>query len=108
MVDRDKRYIDPMFYLPEGMDERVWAYRETPDETLDEEAPEEGLDGTADVTIIDEGDASTDDTPLTVDNLEIISQVIRRAADGTQVVDIVAEVDDVPGITKYEFRITKI
>lgn len=110
MAGRDKRYIDPMFYIPEGMDDRVWAYQETPDvgEEPEDEDFSDDFDVESDFSIIDESDSEGDDAPMAVDNLTIISQTLRRAQDGTQVVDIVAEVDDVPGATKYEFRITKI
>lgn len=116
MADRDKRYVDPMFYIPEGIDEDTWAYREDADEitvdnedtSLSEEASDEFGDVDSDVTIVDEGDASEDDAPMVIDNLEVISQVLRRANDGSQVVDIVVEVDDIPGITNYEFRVTKV
>lgn len=117
MAGKDKRFVDPMFYIPEGMDDDTWVYREDANSDIDSEtttldATEGGFDDfevvEGDVTIIDEGDASEDDAPLTVDNLTVVSQVLRRAADGTQVVDLVVEVDDVPGINKYEFRVTKV
>lgn len=38
---------------------------------------------------------------------EIISQTLRTGPDGAQVVDVVVEVEDVPGAVKYEIRITK-
>lgn len=115
MADRDKRFVDPMFYIPEGIDEDTWAYTQ-PDEvtydnedfSLNEVESDEFGDVDSDVTIIDDGDASSDDAPMTIDNLTVISQVLRRANDGSQVVDLVVEVDDIPGITKYEFRVTKI
>ena len=39
-------------------------------------------------------------------SFEIVSQTVRTAPDGRQVVDIVIEVEDMPGASDYEFRIT--
>lgn len=114
MAGRDKRYVDPMFYIPEGIEDEVWAYRtdgeittDTEDfETFEGDAFDDFVD--SDVTIIDEGDASEDDAPMSIDNLTVVSQTLRRGSDGSQVVDIVVEIDTVPGTTKYEFRVTKV
>lgn len=38
---------------------------------------------------------------------EIISQTVRTAPDGSQVIDVVIEVEEVDGAVKYEVRITK-
>lgn len=38
---------------------------------------------------------------------EIISQTVRTGPDGSQVVDIVIDVEEVEGAVKYEVRITK-
>ena len=37
----------------------------------------------------------------------IVSQTVHNAPDGSQVVDVVVEVEDVDGAVKYEVRITK-
>lgn len=111
MAGRDKRYVDPMFFIPEGIEDEVWAYRTEDVVTTDSEDFSEADDDysvDSDVTVIDEGDASDDDSPIAVNNLTVVSQVLRRAQDGTQVVDIVVDVDDIPGLTKYEFRVTKV
>lgn len=39
--------------------------------------------------------------------LHIVSQTPRYASDGTYVIDAVLGFDDVPGVTKYEVRISK-
>lgn len=40
-------------------------------------------------------------------SLEIVKQVIRTKADGSQVVDITVDVDKISRADKYEFRVTK-
>lgn len=109
MAGREKRIIDPMFYIPTGMSDDAWAYDESPVVDYDDVAPDyDDIDVDSDVTIIDEGDDSTDDAPDAIDNLTVLSQTLRRAADGSTVVDIVVSVDTIPGATKYEFRVTKV
>lgn len=39
-------------------------------------------------------------------SLEIVSQTVRTAPDGRQVVDIVIEVEDIDGALNYEIRVT--
>jgi len=102
VVDQFKRYIDPNFFIPEDMPEEIWDHK--PSNQI-------GQDGDFDVDVfenIDEGEDSVDDGPLTIDDVRVVSQKIRRAKDDSIVVDIVVEVDDIPGATKYEFRITKV
>lgn len=106
MVNREKRYIDPMFYIPDGISPEVWAYDEDEDFGYHDDLA--GDDSLSDDSLVDEGDDSTDDSPDIVDSLTVISQTLRRGDDGSLIVDVVVEVDDIPGTTKYEFRITKV
>lgn len=39
-------------------------------------------------------------------SFEILSQTVRTGPDGTQVIDIVIEVEDMPGATDYDVRVT--
>lgn len=43
-------------------------------------------------------------TPQT---LTIVSQTIRIAPDGSSLVDVVIEVEDIPGVSNYDVRVTK-
>jgi len=97
--NRDKRFIDPQFHIPEGIDPEVWAYRE--DYYIGTDDERDGL--------VDEGEDSEDDGIGVVDDLTVVSQTIRRVeGERTKVVDIVVEFEEVPGATKYEFRVTKV
>jgi hypothetical protein len=40
--------------------------------------------------------------------LGVIEQTVRTLPSGTQVVDIVLEVEDIPGIEEFEVRVAKI
>lgn len=53
-------------------------------------------------------DGPADDEELQVPgSFEIVSQTVRTAPDGRQVVDIILEVEEVEGAVKYEVRVTK-
>lgn len=41
-------------------------------------------------------------------SIEIISQTVRTAPDGRQVVDVIIDVEDVSGVLKYDIRITVV
>lgn len=107
-------YLDPSFPLPDGMDPRVWSNLpvegETDGDALEETDGEDDFtDVGSDIEIVDdEDDSAADDSIEAPDNLTIVAQTLRRAADGSIVVDVVVDVEDVYGVTKYEFRVTKI
>lgn len=110
----DINYLDPMFYLPEGMDPRDWDYAPNNGETDGDDILVDG-DGDdlvavgSDVEIVDERDVGPEDAgPPAPDTLTIVGQSLRRAPDGSIVVDVVVDVEDIAGINKYEFRVTKI
>lgn len=97
MANREKRHIDPNMFIPDGIPPEEWDY--TTDNRI----------GSDDETVIDEGtDSSEDDGLGVVDHLEVVSQKLRRIKGDSKVVDIVVEVEAVPGATKYEFRVTKV
>ena len=98
-VSRRKIEIDPMFFIPEGMDDFVYTERNNL-------KPDDFQDTDADITYdIDDGGDSTD--PETPNIIGIVSQTPRRTKDGHVVIDVVIEVEDIDGVTKYEIRHTK-
>lgn len=100
-VKRTTTELDPMFFIPEGVDEFIYHDRETTYETSQEETGD-------DFFVTDDGDADYFDGPATPEIIEVVSQTIRTTAAGNQVVDLVVEVEDLAGLSKYEFRVTKI
>lgn len=102
-------YIDPAFPMPEGMDPQVWQRAEY-SSIQPGGVPIEGngVNGVDSDTTIVEDDSDAPETVPTPDNLVISGQVLRRAQDGTIVVDIIVDVDEVPGAENYEFRLTKV
>lgn len=96
MANREKRHVDPNMFIPEGIPPEEWDYTNDSPIGYDYE------------TVIDEGvDSSEDDGLGVVDTLTVVSQKIRRVKGEGKVVDIIVEVDAVPGADKYEFRVVK-
>lgn len=101
------REIDPNLDLPVELKNVKYV---VPAEELDVPDPEAVID-------IQEETLSDDDSELdepfieqeldAPSSLTIVSQTVRTAPDGRQVVDIVIEVEDIPGALNYELRVTK-
>jgi len=101
--------FDPSLDIPEGLEGATVI---EVDEEASPVAP--ALDDDS-LYIYDDGedDGPSDDTPDPDEGLDtptemvILGQTIRTAPGGNQVVDVVIEVDEVPGATDYELRVTK-
>lgn len=106
-VQSDKpRVLDPNFAIPEGVTNFTYKELTDGDESAlevrsNDEAP------VSDISVEDsELDGESDDTPDTPFIYGIVSQVIRTAPDGSQVVDVVLDVDDIDSTEEYNVRIT--
>lgn len=99
------REIDQNFAVPEGLKYttvRVPVEDESSDDDIDIQIGSH-LDDSSE---LDEEEISGDiETP---ENIDIISQDVRTAPDGRQVIDVVIEVTDVVGAINYDVRITKL
>lgn len=115
----DRILVDPLFSIPEGAEDQFVFSREGTDtnEVLDEfgnalEGADVIDDGFSDTGVeydFDDGEGDLDGETLEIPNdFKIISQKIRRAPGGQQVVDIIIECEDVEGAAKYEMRVTKV
>lgn len=114
----DKVAIDPIFAIPEGAEDQFVPSRDDFEIDYDSDAVDDGIingalefefDFAEEETLYDDG--SDDDDPIELmvpEGFVIISQTLRRAPGGQQVVDVVVETDDVPGATHYELRVTKV
>lgn len=91
MRNEDEVILDHSIYVPEGAERIKNDPIGFPDEIEDETV---------------EG-ATTSDLPPVPETFKIISQTLRTKASGAQVVDVVIETDDFPGITKIDVRVTK-
>lgn len=40
------------------------------------------------------------------ENIRILEQIVRQGVGGKDIVDLIIEVEDVPGATQYEVRVT--
>lgn len=108
-VRRGVYTINPMFYIPEDVDELVYD-----DGGLNALLEVEELDESYDVSIeYDDGtqpdDSDYNSTPETPQVLYLVPpQQFRMTDAGMEVVDVILEVEDVLDADKYEFRVTKI
>lgn len=98
------REIDPNFYVPDGLKNTTTVLN---DDAGDNPWDDENYDLQNDVDDLIDDDIITDRLPAPT-SIQVLSQTIRTSSDGTQVVDIEIEVEDVPGAFNYEIRLTKI
>lgn len=97
----DKIKIDPLFVIPEGAEDQFVYSTEGTDgiffedvfDSFDEDGTEE-----------EDGESGGLGVP---ESFSIVSQKLRRAPGGQQVVDVVIETDDIEGAVKYEMEVTK-
>lgn len=102
------RDFDPNLDIPIGLkNARVSTLPDVTDEVGEPDADIDVQEDTLndDDSQIDEDEI--DDELGVPGTFSIISQTVRTAPDGTQVVDIVIDVEEVEGAVKYEVRITK-
>lgn len=109
-VTRKVTPIDPMFAIPAGATDLVYGTHSGIDSTgtptgdrdaytgeaVDPSAPM--IPGTGNIAV----------TVPTPNIVGVVSQQVRRAPSGDNVIDVVIDVEDVLGATKYEFRVTKV
>jgi len=80
--------------------------------------PVEGYEYQEDA-LASEVEATTSDETLYLDgagaiglqppeNITIVEQIVRKASDGRSLVDLVIEVEDMPGATEYEVRTASV
>jgi hypothetical protein len=90
---RAQTKINPMFHIPEGVDELIYQDFDPSDiYYYDTDTGENDFVGGIPTPHI----------------LGVIEQTVRTLPSGTQVVDIVLEVEDIPGIEEFEVRVAKI
>lgn len=112
----EKILIDPLFAIPEGAEDEFVFSREGTDvefgdgtEGIDFDDSFDSAETLESDYDYDDGDGDEYQTPLaTPENIQVVSQVIRRAPGGQQVVDVIIQVDDVEEATDYEVQITKV
>ena len=102
------REFDPNLPIPIGLKNARVA--RLPDVT--EELPDSDSDIDIQTETVNDDESQLDeddnDEELQVPGtFEIVSQTVRTSPDGSQVIDVVIDVEDVDGAVKYEVRITK-
>lgn len=105
-VIRSKTELDPMFFIPEGVEELVYNDEFETTEPSEEEVEVSYSDYSDEYDV--EDDNNYYEGPATPEIIGVVSQTIRRLPSGQQVVDVVIEVSDVAGAENYEVRVTKV
>lgn len=98
--------IPDNFYIPPGTEGFV---RQNGDTVVDDSSdPEDGPIEVYDATdTVGESTAPVPVTLMTPTGIAIVgAQFVRTGIDGTQVVDVLIQIDDVPGATGYDVRLT--
>ena len=100
--------LDPNFFLPPN----VVDLRYLNDNDTDGLYPDDDLvdDTESDSGLPADGDSTVSDPTASLlppANITIVSQTVRPVSGGNYVVDVVIDVEDVPGITSYETRLSK-
>lgn len=107
----DKIVYDPIFTIPEGAEDQFTPSREDVD--IDENEVSDTMSAEMDsfdeeFEFVDDGYDEVDTIILdTPNNFSVISQILRRAPGGQQVVDIVIQTEDIEGAIDYERQVTK-
>lgn len=101
--------IDPAFFLPPDVIGVIVSETSVPsereeDEVLEAQVIDEVTEGGENVAS-PEGAA---DALVPPSWMTVISQTGRIARDGRSVVDVVVELEDIPGSLNYELRLTKV
>lgn len=105
VVTQSITVVDPSFYIPDGVTEFVHEEYSTVVTTPEEDSDEFLTDDSA---LMEETleDTIDEDEIIPVPEIIGVSQILRTSPGGQQVVDVTVEVEDIPGYTKYELRIT--
>lgn len=104
-ISQQIEQLDPMFYIPEGATEFDYIDRLP---ATDEEVADFAASDESEIDFSEFDDAIDTDVPFTPQITSIVSQTVHKTAAGNEVVDVVIEVDDIDGVTSYEFRVTKV
>lgn len=102
------RDFDPNLDIPLGL--KNARYVAKPDVTDTNPEPDADIDIQTETLSDEDSDLNEDveDGVLEVPgSFDIVSQTVRTGPDGSQVVDIVIDVEDVDGALNYEIRMTK-
>lgn len=111
-VNTGKISLDPMFYIPEGVEELDYLDEEFSRESSIEEQEDENSFGPGFGEEYDSEEYTSFPGEAGLDAPDILGvidpQMLRRIPSGQQVVDVLIEITDVAGASNYEIRVTKI
>ena len=99
-----------MFNIPEGAQDFTYTEAESDEPGTIETDIELGDYSLDDSYIVDESDENVDypDTLETPTILGVVNQILNTTATGSQSIDVIIEVEDIPGADTYDVRVIAI
>lgn len=109
IVEKQPVVLDPNFFLPPNVVDVRYINDQDTAGFYGSDTVDDSDETVLEDPIVDPDDGTT--TPNVIDaptTMTIISQTVRVNPDGAFVVDVVIEVEDIPGIANYDVRLTKV
>lgn len=107
--------VDPNFSVPFGVRDLGYLNPDNQETEATERSDETGevvsveYDEMSDPIDFDSSPAPGSEVGIyPPDSVTVVSQILRQTNDGRYVVDVVIEVEDMPGVNQYEVGLTKI
>lgn len=106
--------VDPRLFVPDGVIDLNAKSKETdPDNPTDipelDVADETSGEGVVYDSFDDAGrDSTENDTLPAPQYINVVSQTVRFGPDGSALVDVTVEVEEVPGVSNFEIRVTRV
>jgi hypothetical protein len=107
VIQRPDTVVDERFFVPPGIIDVRNVDPDDPEAGGYTDIPSDTSAGSLPVEWVETGEGANSSLPV-VQNISIVGQSVRIAADGTTLVDVIIEVDDFNGIANYDIRVTKI
>lgn len=107
-VQKTVKTLPNSFYIPDGVTE--FEYGDVDDVFVDgDTTTDENVSDLSDILVDYDVSVVLPDNLIPIpENVTILSQTMRTAPGGQQVVDLIIQVDDIDGVDHFEPRATKV
>lgn len=107
-VREQKDPINPVFFIPDGVEELEYSDKSVTIAADEIDENEFDIDIDIDTSDSSESPDNEGDDLEVPQILDVFSQTIHMDATGKEVVDVVFDVTEVFGVSKYELRVVKL
>lgn len=114
ITQRGKNTVDPRFPIPLGLVDLAYEQdNRAPFDSFQADAPETPIDSGVGVVVPNiQGNKQSGLAQAVAyqppTNVSVLSQTVKILPDGSYIVDVLLDVTDVPGITEYDVRVSKL